>query len=51
MKIDNEHQRALLMQVIKSVPVSGTYEQVREAVAQLDALIKAIQDAEVFQIA
>ena len=47
MKLDNEQQRALLLQVIAAVPISGTYPQVRDIVVQLDALIKDVETAEI----
>lgn len=43
MVLDNEQQRVLLLQVINSVPLSGSYPQVLEAIAQLDALAVAVQ--------
>lgn len=47
MKLDNEQQRALLMQIIRACPISGLYEQAREAVLQLSTLESAVINADI----
>jgi hypothetical protein len=45
MKLDNEDQRVLLMQLIDSVPIQGTMPQVLDFAQKVVALQSAITNA------
>ncbi len=47
MKLDNEKQRSLLLQLIDNVPIQGTVGQVVTFVAEVQALKAAIAAAPV----
>lgn len=47
MKLDNEQQKALLLQIVSTTGVNGSYGQAKEAVIVIDGLIESIQNAEV----
>lgn len=51
MILDDENQRVLLVNILNDFPVSGNYEQIKQATLNLGALIKAVQDAEIQKVA
>lgn len=47
MVLDNEKQRELLLQIITSTSIGGSYFQAKEAVQLIDELIENVQNAEI----
>lgn len=47
MKLDNEDQRKLLLQIVSSTNIQGTFQQVKEATKTVGKLIDDIEKAEV----
>lgn len=45
MKLDNEQQRKLLLELVTKVPLSGTLENMKQATAQLEDLKQTILGA------
>lgn len=49
MKLDSEEQRILLLTIIKSTPMQGSFEQVEQATEQMKELRNAVQGAEIIE--
>lgn len=47
MKLDNEEQRQQLLQIIRSVQISGNMDQVKEIVNSLTTLLMSIKNANI----
>jgi len=49
MVLNSEEQRELLLQIIQSTNINGTYNQAKEAVKMLDQLFDNVKNAEIKQ--
>lgn len=47
MKLDSKEQQQLLLQIVSTTGVRGSYEQAKEAVQLIDELIEDIKKAEI----
>ena len=47
MKLDSKEQQQLLLQIVSTTGVNGTYQQAKEATKILDKLIDNINNAEI----
>lgn len=47
MKLDNVEQQQLLLQIVSTTSIQGTYQQVKEATNLVGKLIEDIQNAEI----
>jgi ribosomal protein L17 len=47
MILDNEEQKNLLLQIVSTTNIQGTYKQVKEATKLVDKLVEDIKNAKV----
>jgi len=47
MQLDNKEQRELLVKIIESASVGGSYKEIKHTVAVFDKLLEAIRKAEI----
>lgn len=47
MKLDNEDQRKLLIQIVSNTQLTGNFTQMKQSVPIIENLISAIKDAEI----
>jgi hypothetical protein len=47
MILDSEEQRQMLLEIINTVPIQGDYAGIKQTLPKMDALVEAIQMAEV----
>ena len=49
MTLDNKNQKEMLFNIIQAFPLHGDYQQVKQALSVIDALLCAVANADILQ--